>query len=191
MTGLRNKNFIKIILTKAPVILLFVSVLNDYDFNYLSLKYFSFNFSYILIFYYSLKKSESLGYTYIFIAGLFNDVVTGTPVGLSSLMYLILCVAASYLRNITLRPSLLKDCIFFLLTILIINSLLFLSLKFIFNFELNYFDQIIMCAHYSHGVLIRYSVYSQYTYTVCPCKVAYVLPREGTCTCICTFGCCV
>ena len=143
MTGLRNKNFIKIILTKAPVILLFISVLNDYDFNYLSLKYFSFNFSYILIFYYSLKKSESLGYTYIFIAGLFNDVVTGTPVGLSSLMYLILCVAASYLRNITLRPSLLKDCIFFLLTILIINSLLFLSLKFIFNYELSYFDQII------------------------------------------------
>ena len=143
MTRLRNKNFIKIILSKAPVILLFVSVLNDYDFNYLSLKYFSFNFSYILIFYYSLKKSESLGYTYIFIAGLFNDVVIGTPIGLSSLMYLILCVAASYLRNITLRPSLIKDCIFFLITILIINSLLFLSLKFIFNYELNYFDQII------------------------------------------------
>ncbi len=56
MTGLRNKKFFKIILTKAPVILLFVSVLNDYDFNYLSLQYFSFNFSYILIFYYSLKK---------------------------------------------------------------------------------------------------------------------------------------
>ena len=143
MIELRNRNFIRTILTKAPLILLFVSVLNDYDFNYLSLKYFSFNFSYILIFYYSLKKSESLGYTYIFIAGLFNDVVTGTPVGLSSLMYLILCVAASYLRNITLRPSLLKDCIFFLLTILIINSLLFLSLKFIFNYELSYFDQII------------------------------------------------
>ena len=143
MIGLRNKNFIKIILTKAPIILLFVSVLNDYDFNYLSLKYFSFNFSYILIFYYSLKKSESLGYTYIFIAGLFNDVVTGTPIGLSSLIYLILCVAASYLRNITLRPSLLKDCIFFLVTILIINSLLFLSLNFIFSYELSYFDQII------------------------------------------------
>ena len=143
MTGLRNKNFIKIILTKAPIILLFVSVLNDYDFNYLSLKYFSFNFSYILIFYYSLKKSESLGYTYIFIAGLFNDVVTGTPIGLSSLMYLILCVAASYLRNITLRQSLINDCIFFLITILVINSLLFVSLNFIFNYELNYFDQII------------------------------------------------
>ena len=69
--------------------------------------------------------------------------MTGTPIGLSSLIYLILCVAASYLRNITLRPSLLKDCIFFLVTILIINSLLFLSLNSIFNYELSYFDQII------------------------------------------------
>ena len=143
MIGLRNKNFIKIILSKAPLILLFVSVLNDYDFNYLSLKYFSFNFSYILIFYYSLKRSQSLGYVFVFIAGLFNDVVVGTPMGLSSLMFLILCVAASYLRNITLRPSLIKDCVFFLITILIINSLLFMSLNFVFNYELNYFDQII------------------------------------------------
>ena len=143
MIGLRGRNYIKKILSKTPLILLFVSVLNDYDFNHLGLKYFSFNFSYILIFYYSLKKSESLGYTYIFVAGLFNDVVVGTPMGLSSLMYLILCVTASYLRNITLRPSLIKDCIFFLITILIINSLLFVSLNFIFHYELNYFDQII------------------------------------------------
>ncbi|MDA9105393.1 rod shape-determining protein MreD [Candidatus Pelagibacter sp.] len=143
MTELRNKNLIRKILSNIPILLLFISVLNNFDFNHLGLKYFSFNFSYILIFYYSLKKSESLGYTYIFIAGLFNDVVTGTPMGLSSLMYLILCVAASYLRNITLRPSLINDCIFFLITILIINSLMFVSLNFIFNYELNYFDQII------------------------------------------------
>ena len=143
MTELRNKNLIRKILSNIPILLLFISVLNNFDFNHLGLKYFSFNFSYILIFYYSLKKSESLGYTYIFIAGLFNDVVTGTPMGLSSLMYLILCVAASYLRNITLRPSLINDCIFFLITILIINSLMFVSLNFIFKYELNYFDQIV------------------------------------------------
>ena len=143
MIRLRGQNYIKKIISKIPLILLFMSVLNNFDFNHLGLQYFSFNFSYILIFYYSLKKSESLGYSYIFVAGLFNDVVGGTPMGLSSLIYLILCVAASYLRNITLRPSLLKDCIFFLITILIINSLLFLSLNFIFNYELNYFDQII------------------------------------------------
>jgi len=143
MTELRNKNYIRKILSQAPLILLFVSVLNNFDFNYLSLKYFSFNFSYILIFYYSLKKSEGLGYIYIFIAGLFNDVVLGTPIGLSSLMYLILCGAAAYLRNITLRPSLVKDCIFFLITILIINSLLFITLNYIFDYELAYVDQII------------------------------------------------
>ena len=143
MTELRNKNLIRKILSNIPILLLFISVLNNFDFNHLGLKYFSFNFSYILIFYYSLKKSESLGYIYIFIAGLFNDVVMGTPIGLSSLMYLILCGAAAYLRNITLRPSLIKDCIFFLLTILIINSLLFIILNLIFDYELNYFDQII------------------------------------------------
>ena len=143
MTELRNQNFIKKVLSHVPLILLFLSVLNNFDFNYLGLKYFSFNFSYILIFYYSLKKSESLGYIYIFIAGLFNDVVLGTPIGLSSLMYLILCGAAAYLRNITLRPSLVKDCIFFLITILIINSLLFITLNYVFSYELAYVDQII------------------------------------------------
>ena len=36
-----------------------------------------------------------------------------------------------------------KDCIFFLITILILNSLLFITLNFIFNYEVSYFDQII------------------------------------------------
>ena len=143
MIDLKNTNIIKRALSSFPLILLFISVLNNYDFNYLGIKYFSFNFSYILIFYYSLKKSESLGYIYIFIAGLFNDVVVGTPIGISSLMFLILCGAAAYLRNITLRPSLIKDSIFFLITILIINSLLFMYSNFIFSYELNYFEQII------------------------------------------------
>ena len=143
MSKIYRNNFKHKIYKYIPITLLFISVLNEFDFNNLGLIYFSFNFSYILIFYYSLKKSESLGYTYIFIAGLFNDVVVGTPIGLSSLMFLILCGAAAYLRNITLRPSLIKDWIFFLITILIINSLLFIALNFIFSYELNYLDQII------------------------------------------------
>jgi rod shape-determining protein MreD len=143
MDKIKKNNIIQNILRYIPITLLFISVLNEFDFNNLELIYFSFNFSYILIFYYSLKKSESLGYIYIFIAGLFNDVIVGTPIGISSLMYLIICGAAAYLRNITLRPSLIKDSIFFLITILIINSLLFMYLNFIFNYELNYFEQII------------------------------------------------
>jgi len=147
MNKIHQNNIQQIIYKYIPIILLFTSVLNEFDFNNLGLVYFSFNFSYILIFYYSLKKSQSLGYINIFIAGLFNDVVIGTPIGLSSLMYLMICCAAAYLRNITLRPSLIKDSIFFLITILIINSLLFIGLNFIFDYELNYFDQIINITH--------------------------------------------
>ena len=147
MNKIHQNNVQEIIYKYIPIILLFTSVLNEFDFNNLGWVYFSFNFSYILIFYYSLKKSQSLGYINIFIAGLFNDVVIGTPIGLSSLMYLMICCAAAYLRNITLRPSLIKDSIFFLITILIINSLLFIGLNFIFDYELNYFDQIINITH--------------------------------------------
>ena len=55
-----NKNiFIKKLHKYSPIILLFVAVLNEFDFNNIELKYFSFNFSYILIFYYSLKKKKA------------------------------------------------------------------------------------------------------------------------------------
>ena len=143
MTDLKNNNFIKKISSLIPVILLYASVLNNFDFNYLDLKYFSFNFSYILIFYYSLKKSDSLGYGLIFIAGLFNDVVLGTPIGISSLAYLLLCGSAAYLRNITLRPSVIKDWIFFLLSIMVINSISFIILNYIFNYKIIYLDQVV------------------------------------------------
>jgi len=142
MSGINNRYLSDKLYKFIPIILLFVSVLNEIDFNNLGLKYFSFNFSYILIFYYSLKKKGSLGYGLIFIAGLFNDVVIGMPIGISSLVYLLFCGAASYLRNITLRPNLIKDLIFFLMTLLTLNSIFFLILTLIFNYEINYFDQI-------------------------------------------------
>jgi len=131
------------ILRYAPVLLLFISVLNEFDFNYLELKYFSFNFPFILIFYWSLKKSESLGYGFIFVAGLINDVVVGFPMGISSLAYLFICGSAAYFRNITLNPSLIKDWMFFLTTILIVNSMIYSILVLFFSFSLNYNDLLV------------------------------------------------
>jgi len=139
MTRFSNYDLKQFLSSYIPIILLFISVLNEFDFNYLEIKYFSFNFSYILIFYYSLKKSNSLGYGLIFIAGLFNDVVVGMPLGISSLMYLLICGFAAYLRNITLRPNLLKDWVFFLITISVVNSLLYTILTFNFSFKIDYF----------------------------------------------------
>ena len=54
-----NKKKINIFLYKhLPIILLFISVLNESDLNYLNFEYFSFNFSYILIFYFNLKRKK-------------------------------------------------------------------------------------------------------------------------------------
>ena len=139
MNRIKKNNIAHSLYSLTPVILLFVSVLNEFDFNYLGVEYFSFNFSYVLIFYYSVKKSESLGYGLIFIAGLFNDVVLGMPLGISSLMYLLICGFAAYLRNITLRPNLIKDWIFFLITISVVNSFLYTTLSLFFLFEIDYF----------------------------------------------------
>ena len=122
-----------------PLLLLFISVFNEFDFNYINYSYFSFNFPFILIFYWSLKRIETLGYGYIFIAGLFNDVVIGFPIGISSLTYLVICGFAAYLRNISLRPSLVRDWFYFLFTILIANSINYLLLVLFFEVKPNYY----------------------------------------------------
>tara|TARA_B110000444_G_scaffold260962_1_gene310187 strand:- start:2454 stop:2975 length:522 start_codon:yes stop_codon:yes gene_type:complete len=141
MNKISSSSILRKLQLNYPIILLFISVMNEFDFNNLGLKYFSFNFSYILIFYFSLKKSQSLGYGLIFIAGLFNDVVIGLPIGISSLIFLLLCVSAAYLRNITLRPNLIKDWLFFLVSLLIIQSVFFLILTFFFGYKIDFLNQ--------------------------------------------------
>ena len=131
------------LLRYAPILLLFISVLNEFDFNYLELKYFSFNFPFILIFYWSLKRSETLGHGLVFIAGLFNDVVVGLPIGVSSFSYLLICGFSAYLKNITLRPSIIKDWIFFAITILVVNSLMYSILVLFFSLHLDYNDLLV------------------------------------------------
>ena len=132
--------FYKKILMFGPLIMLFISVFNEYDFNYLNYKYFSFNFPFILIFYWSLRRAESLGYGFVFIAGLFNDVVSGFPIGISGLTYLMICGFAAYLKNITLRPNLLNDWLFFLFTILVVSSINYSLLILFFSLKFNYYD---------------------------------------------------
>ena len=131
--------FLKKIISSAPIILLFISVLNEFDFNYLNFKYFSFNFPYILIFYWSLKGGEKLGYGLVFLAGLINDVVVGLPIGISSVLYLLICGFASYLRNITLRPSLVKDWFFFLFSISVVTTIFYIINSIFFLVKVDYY----------------------------------------------------
>ena len=131
MSEFTRGNIIKQTTRLAPLIILFISVLNEFDLNYLEI--FSLNFPFILIFYWSLRKTELLGYGFIFLAGLINDVVTGLPIGISSFNYLMICGFAAYLRTITLRPSMVKDWFFFLFTILVVNSLSYSALNIFFQ----------------------------------------------------------
>ena len=136
MSGFKKSNILNNFLKLAPLLILFISVLNEFDLNYL--KIFSLNFPFILIFYWSLRKSNILGYGYIFIAGLINDIVSGFPIGISSFNYLLICGFAAYLRTITIRPNLIKDWFFFLFTILVVNSISYSSLNIFFSIDLNY-----------------------------------------------------
>ena len=136
MSEIGKLNYFRLFLEKVPIILLIVSVLNEFDFNYLNLKYFSFNFPFILIFFFTLKEFKHFDYFFVFLAGLVNDTVVGLPLGISSLSYLLICVFTSYFRNITIRPSPVKDWFYFLFVISLINSINYSILILFFSFEL-------------------------------------------------------
>lgn len=132
------KNFKGLLLNSLPIILLFFLVISEFQFTYKNLDYISFNFIQILIFYWVLRKPEILGYGFIFLAGIINDIVIGLPLGISSIQYLILCGFAAYLRNLTLRPTLLNDWFAFGPSILITNSTYFLIITSYFSYDVNY-----------------------------------------------------
>ena len=135
MVSLKAKgSFIKLY-SWLPIIFLYISVLNEFDFNYLNLDYFSFNFPFILIFYFTLKDSKHFDYFLVFIAGLINDTVVGLPLGISSFSYILICIATSYLRNITIRPHPIKDWFYFLFTISLINSINYTVLALFFSYN--------------------------------------------------------
>ena len=126
-------------LTIFPVIILFMSVLTNskynftYDENYLSL-----NISYIIIFFWTLKRPNYFGYGFIFLAGILNDVIQNNPLGISSIEYLSICVLTGFVRTRIILQNLIYDWIFFLISILIVGSINYIILVYIFNIPIVY-----------------------------------------------------
>ena len=150
MASLSSRNPFRKLYSWLPIVLLFISVLNEFDFNYLNLDYFSFNFPFILIFFFTLKEFKHFDYLLVFFAGLINDTVVGLPLGISSLSYVLICIATSYFRNITIRPNPIKDWFYFLFIICLLNSINFSILTLFFSFNL---------------VLMNYLVNTFFTFT--------------------------
>ena len=143
MSSLNKSPFLQIFFSYLPLIILFFSVFNEFDFNYLKLDYFSFNFVYLLIFFWTLRNPDRLGYLAIFFAGIINDVVIGIPLGISSFCYLLICSVTAYIRNITLSPNFIKDWISLLFTILLVNSIQVIILDLIFLIQVDYTNYLI------------------------------------------------
>ena len=138
MSSLNKVSLLGVFTSYLPIIFLLFSAFNDFDFNYLKIENFSFNFAYILIFYWTLRDPDRLGYLAIFLAGIINDVVISIPLGMSSLCFLLISSVTAYMRNITLNPNFVKDWFSFLFTIILINSIQVIVLDLIFSIEIDY-----------------------------------------------------
>jgi len=138
MSSLNKISFSSTFFSYFPILVLFISVFNEFDFNFLKIEYFSFNFVHILIFFWTLKNPNHLSYISIFIAGIINDVIIGSPIGISSFCYLLICTVTAYIRNITLSPNFINDWLSFLFTILLINSIQVIILDLIFIINIDY-----------------------------------------------------
>ena len=166
MSNLSTKGFFFKFYSWLPIIILFISVLNEFDFNYLNLDYFSFNFPFILIFFFTLKDFKNLDYLLVFIAGLFNDTVVGLPLGISSLSYMLICIATSYFRNITIRPNPIKDWFYFLFIISLINSVNYSVLTLFFSFNLILMDYLVNTFFTFLFYIIFISIFNYYLRSV-------------------------
>ena len=166
MSSLRSKGFFFKLHAWLPLIILYISVLNEFDLNYLNLKYFSFNFPFILIFFFTLKDFRHFDYSLVFIACLINDTVVGLPLGVSSFSYMIICIATSYFRNITIRPNPFKDWFYFLFIISLINSINYTILIIFFSYDLILVGYLINNFFTFLFYIIFVSIFKQYMKTL-------------------------
>ena len=124
------------ILSILPLILLFFISLNGSAI--INISFFSANIHYILVYYWVLRQPDTLGYGFIFLAGIITDVVLGLPLGVHALSLLAVAGVASYARFVTVRATLVSDWISFVPALILANLLYFLSL-FFSEISINYF----------------------------------------------------
>ena len=109
-----------------PIFLLFFISLNGI--SIININFFSVNIHYILVYYWVLRKPQSLGYGFIFLAGIINDIMLGFPLGVNALSLLVIAAVAAYVRVVTVRITLIYDWISFIPALLLANFVYFTSL---------------------------------------------------------------
>ena len=118
------------IFSYGPLILLYYLSLSEIDSHFENFfEILSFNIQLIIIYYWVSKRPELLGSGHIFLAGLLNDVVTGIPLGLSSLTYLVVSLVATYIKNMTVNTRITTDMFTFFIAIFFSNLTLYVLLS--------------------------------------------------------------
>ena len=119
-------NLINKIFNAGPLLLLYYLSISEIDSNLeKTFEIFTFNLPIIIIYFWILKRPSVMGTGHIFVAGLFNDVVMGYPLGISSLSYLVICFFANYVRNKSVNTTIASDWFTFLIALLFANFLFF------------------------------------------------------------------
>ena len=125
-----NSKISRKIINLGPLILLYylsISEIDTYFENYFEIL--SFNIQLIIVYFWVSKRPEALGGGHIFFAGLINDVVTGFPLGLSSLSYLTVSLVATYVKNMTVNTRITTDWFTFFIAIFFSNLIFFILLS--------------------------------------------------------------
>ena len=117
------------LLRLAPLILLVYICISEFHTQFYYWKIFSFNLQFIIIYYWILRDPSILGYGFVFLCGIINDVILSLPLGTSSLSYLFVSLVAAYVRNATVRSTLFTDWFTFIIAILGGNMLTYFLIQ--------------------------------------------------------------
>ena len=132
------KHFRNRLFNLFPLILLFYFCLSEFNTHFRFFGIVGFDFQFILIYYWILKKPQTLGYGFIFIAGIINDIILGLPLGLSSATYLIISSFAAYIRNVSVTKTLFSNWIAFGPTLVVTNLIYVGMVIFIADMDVEY-----------------------------------------------------
>ena len=123
------KTFQEGFLRLIPLILLFYICISEFHTQFYYWSIFSFNIQFIIIYYWVLRDPSILGYGFVFLCGLINDVILSLPLGTSALSYLFVSLVAAYVRNATVRSTLFTDWFTFVVAVLVGNFITYFLLK--------------------------------------------------------------
>ena len=118
-----------------PLFLLFFISLNGI--SVINIKFFTVNIHYILVYYWVLRQPHNLGYGFIFLAGIINDIMLGFPIGINALSLLVVAAVAAYVRVVTVRIQLINDWISFIPALILANFIYFIALYYS-NYSIDY-----------------------------------------------------